>query len=226
VGHEVDVTIADFVADLRAPTPSAAAEIVIAKREDFCASIERLRERAHALVEQQAGRRRTRLVSLERRPGLGGWPARLALTGRHVAELSHQLRQVVHRLAVSRLRRCQTARLQLETLDPGRRLGRIRGRLAQSDSRLAAAATGRYHRRQRQLASLAGQLEGLSPLAVLGRGYAVCWTADRSRVVRDASRVGPGDQVLVTLDRGELDCRVERAIDDERPGDRRHAREG
>jgi exodeoxyribonuclease VII large subunit len=215
VGHEVDVTIADFVADLRAPTPSAAAELVIAKREDFRASIDRLGERGRALVAQSVARRRTRLVALERRPGLGGWPARLALRGRHVAELSHQLRRSVHQLAAGRLRRFQTVRLQLETWDLRRRIERIRARMADADGRLAAGTIRRFHRRQRELAALAGQLDALSPLAVLGRGYAVCWTGDRSRIVRNASMVAPGEPVTVTLDRGELDCRVETVLIDE-----------
>ena len=66
----------------------------------------------------------------------------------------------------------------------------------------------RHHRASAQLADCAGRLETLSPLAVLGRGYAVCWNADRTRVVRDASDVRPGDLVLVTLATGELDCQV------------------
>jgi exodeoxyribonuclease VII large subunit len=216
VGHEVDVTIADVVADLRAPTPSAAAELVITKRDDFRASIDRLSERARALAEQQLARRRTRLASLERRPGLGGWPARLALRGRHVAELSHELRQTLGSAIVGRLRRFQSARLQLETWDLRRRLGRIRARLAEADGRLVAATTRRYHRRQRELAALAGQLDAMSPLAVLARGYAVCWTGDRSRIVRDASMLASGERVTVTLDRGELECRVEAVNDDGR----------
>jgi exodeoxyribonuclease VII large subunit len=218
VGHEIDVTISDLVADLRAPTPSAAAELVIAKRDDFRASIDRLAERGHSLVTQQVARRRTRLVALERRPGLGGWPARLALQGRHVAELSHELRQALGGLTARRIRRFQAARLQLETWDLRRRLGRIRTRLTGADGRLAAATTRRYHRRQRELAQLSGQLDALSPLAVLGRGYSVCWTGDRSRIVRDASRVESGERVTVTLDRGELGCRVETVrMDDGRP---------
>jgi exodeoxyribonuclease VII large subunit len=169
-------------------------------------------------VTQQVARRRTRLVALERRPGLGGWPARLALQGRHVAELSHELRQALGGLTARRIRRFQAARLQLETWDLRRRLGRIRTRLTGADGRLAAATTRRYHRRQRELAQLSGQLDALSPLAVLGRGYSVCWTGDRSRIVRDASRVESGERVTVTLDRGELGCRVETVrMDDGRP---------
>jgi len=68
--------------------------------------------------------------------------------------------------------------------------------------------TRRRHRAQSQLRDYASRLETLSPLAVLGRGYAVCWNEDRTRVLRDASEVAPGDPVSVTLARGELDCEV------------------
>ena len=66
----------------------------------------------------------------------------------------------------------------------------------------------RRHRAQSQLRDHASRLETLSPLAVLGRGYAVCWNDDRTRVVRDAADVARGDAVRVTLARGELDCEV------------------
>jgi exodeoxyribonuclease VII large subunit len=125
------------------------------------------------------------------------------------------LRRSVHQLAAGRLRRFQTVRLQLETWDLRRRIERIRARMADADGRLAAGTIRRFHRRQRELAALAGQLDALSPLAVLGRGYAVCWTGDRSRIVRNASMVAPGEPVTVTLDRGELDCRVETVLIDE-----------
>ena len=211
VGHEVDVTIADFVADLRAPTPSAAAELVIARRDDFRQSIDRLGERALALVRQDLTRRRTRLLQLERRPGFGGWPARVALRARHAAELSHQLRQLLHVSTAQRVRRFQMMRLQLESWDLRRRLGRIRTRLVEAEGRLTAEIARRSYLGQRRLAALAGQLDALSPLAVLARGYAVCWTGDRSQIVRDASLLAEGDRVSITLNRGELDCRVETA---------------
>ena len=74
--------------------------------------------------------------------------------------------------------------------------------------RLTAAITGRRHRANAQLSGCANRLDTLSPLAVLGRGYAVCWNADRTRIIRDASTVATGDRVKVTLAKGELECDV------------------
>ena len=82
VGHEVDFTIADFAADVRAPTPSAAAEIVVARKEDFCNHIERLSDRLTGAVRGSVARLESRVHVLNRRPGFAGWSARLALRGR------------------------------------------------------------------------------------------------------------------------------------------------
>ncbi len=101
----------------------------------------------------------------------------------------------------------------LETFDLRRRLGRIRARLVAADGRLAGASARSRHRADGRLRATAARLEALSPLAVLGRGYAVCWNADRTAVVRDAAGVTKGDRVRVTLARGELDCHVDRSHD-------------
>jgi exodeoxyribonuclease VII large subunit len=74
--------------------------------------------------------------------------------------------------------------------------------------RLANGVVRRRERAAAALGAVAGRLETLSPLAVLGRGYAVCWNADRTAVLRDAAQTSPGDRVRVTLARGELDCEV------------------
>ncbi|MES1256248.1 MAG: exodeoxyribonuclease VII large subunit, partial [Acidobacteriota bacterium] len=92
--------------------------------------------------------------------------------------------------------------------DPGRRLGALRARLVAADGRLGHAVLHRRHAADTRLRNSARRLEALSPLAVLARGYAVCWTADGARAVRQASDVQPGDAIRVTLSRGEIDAKV------------------
>src|SRR5204862_4131700 len=145
VGHEVDVTIADFAADVRAPTPSAAAEIVVARKEDFCTHIERLGERLTGAVRGSIARLDSRVHQLNRRPGFAGWSARLALRGRHCAETTHALRHAARAGINKRLRVYQNLRLQLEQFDLRRRLGAVRTRLVRVDGTLRAAALHRRH---------------------------------------------------------------------------------
>jgi exodeoxyribonuclease VII large subunit len=208
VGHEVDVTIADFAADVRAPTPSAAAEIVVARKEDFCTHIERLGERLSGAVRGSIARLDSRVYQLTRRPGFAGWSARLALRGRHCAETSHALRHAARAGINKRLRTYQNLRLQLEQFDLRRRLGTVRARLVRVDGTLRAAVLHRRHEAERRLNSCAARLDSLSPLAVLGRGYAVVWDESRTHVIRRAVEAKPGDRIRVTLSEGELNCDV------------------
>ena len=210
VGHETDVTIADFVADVRAPTPSAAAEIVVAGKDELCARIDRLSGRLSGATRSRIERARGRVHQLSARPGLAGWPGRLALRGRHVAELSHQLGRAGRALVARRERRYHDVRLLLETYDLRRRLGGIGARLARAEGALTAAARAVLHRGDTRVRQQAARLDALSPLAVLGRGYAVCWNADRSRILRDAATVAEGESVRVTLHKGEIAATVTR----------------
>ena len=166
VGHEVDFTIADFVADVRAPTPSAAAEIVVAAKDEFCRRIDALKQRLDAAVRARIARKQQRYRALH---------------------------------------------LALESKDVKRRLAAIRGRVVSADNRLRSAATRHRDRAEARFSVLVGRLDTLSPLAVLARGYAVCWNADRTAVVRRATSVRPGDVVRVTLHEGELQCDVRKA---------------
>jgi exodeoxyribonuclease VII large subunit len=182
VGHETDVTIADFVADVRAATPSQAAELVVKSKDDFCSRIDRLTQRVHGAMRGRAHRFESRLRALEARLRV-----KLAPRQRHY----------------------QSLRLKLESFDLRVRLGGIGRRLTAADGRLSGAMAQRTHRADARLRGAAARLDTLSPLAVLGRGYAVCWNAGRTAVIRDADTVADGDRVRVTLARGELRCVVD-----------------
>ena len=230
VGHETDSTIADFVADVRAPTPSAAAEIVLAHKDEMTARIDRATSRLAAVVRRDVERRRAALHAVESRPGLAAWPARLAMRGRHADEVTHRLLDGMRANLAGRTRLSEALRLRLEALDVGRRMARIGTRLAMARERLARAmgdrraewrarlgaategafraAAARNAAGRRRLETTAARLEPLNPLGVLARGYAVCWNAARTAAVRRADEVAVGDDVRVTLHDGALRCEV------------------
>ena len=210
VGHETDFTISDFVADLRAPTPSAAAELVVAGKDEIAARIRNLEQRLRAAARDGLQRRRATVHALQTRPGLAGWPTRVAVRGRQVGELTHRLSRAARVGASRRERRLHELRLRLEALDLGRRIDRIRARLRTARDGMAVALRDVQQAREARLRVAAGRLETLSPLGVLARGYAVCWNAKRSAIIRDAAKVTAGEEVHVTLHSGALDCTVTR----------------
>jgi exodeoxyribonuclease VII large subunit len=152
----------------------------------------------------------TRLHVLEARPGFAGYRGRIAVRGRHVAELAGALRQCMNQSLARRSRRHEVLRRTLDQFDPRHRLAAVRTRLVTRDGRLQAAVRRRMTSAQNRFGALAARIEGLSPLAVLGRGYSVTWDATRTRIIRDAATLQPGDDVSITLERGTFDARVTR----------------
>jgi len=217
VGHETDFTICDFVADLRAPTPSAAAELVVRRKDEFFAHIDRIGERLDAAMHHRLRRMELRLHALEARPGFAGYEGRLAVRGRHVSELAGALRQRMGQAVARRGRRHELLRRALDQFDPRHRLGAVRTRLVSREAQLTAAMRRRLTRAQGRLGSLAARIDGLSPLAVLGRGYSVTWDASRTRIIRDAASLNAGDEINVILERGEVRATVINAADGRRP---------
>jgi len=209
VGHEVDFTIADFVADVRAATPSNAAELVVDRADHMRARIDRAEDRLRRAVERSVGVRDQRYERCAYR--LANWPVRIALRERDRDVMASRLvRALGDRLAAHRTR-FETLRRRLEQRDLRRVAADLRGRLGQADGRLLAAVTSQRHRAERRSGMLAARLEAMSPLAVLGRGYALCWNDAHTGIIRSASQVREGDRVRVALADGELGCRVEDA---------------
>ncbi|MEX2272759.1 MAG: exodeoxyribonuclease VII large subunit [Vicinamibacterales bacterium] len=210
VGHEVDFTIADFVADLRAPTPSAAAEMVVSRREELCSRIDRHADRLRDVARAALDRRRASVHRLTSARGLASFPARLAMRSRHVSELTHTLARTARASLQRRDRQQHALRQRLDALAPGRRMQALLMAVSSATERLLAAAERTRHRHDAGFRALAGRLENLSPLGVLARGYALCWDDERTCLVRESTAVAPGDRVRVTLAKGEIGCVVDR----------------
>jgi exodeoxyribonuclease VII large subunit len=208
VGHESDVTIADLVADLRAPTPSAAAELVVARKEEFSGRIERLHERLVSCAHVRVQRLSRRVHELSGRRALASYTTRLAMTQRRIDEVTRSMTDGLQTVLKARARRLHSIDRRLDAFELGRRLAHNRTALVGVDGRLRQAMSAQTHRLRSRLGRGAGQLDSLSPLAVLARGYAVCWNQDRTHAIRDAADVSKGDTVHVTLSRGTIAAKV------------------
>lgn len=207
VGHETDVTIADFVADVRAATPSNAAELVVERADHVRARIDRAAERLGAAMTRAVLMCVQRADRLDAR--LRHWPVKIEFRNRDRLDLAQRLHHAMaDRLARAR-QRFEALRRRLERRDLRRAIGDLRARTVAADHRLRALVAVKRHAAERQTATLAARLQALSPLAVLGRGYALCWNDDRTRIIRSAALVRAGDRVYVTLAEGEIGCRVE-----------------
>ncbi|MBI1845461.1 MAG: exodeoxyribonuclease VII large subunit [Candidatus Rokubacteria bacterium] len=209
VGHEVDFTIADFVADLRAPTPSAAAELVVREKQAVVETVSELRERLHRAMRRRLERQRDRLDGLARRRVLTD-PARpLRDLSRRVDDARARLRHAG--LAAVRRARHTTdvATERLRAASPFARLAAGRHRLERLETAVRGGMARHLTVSHHRLGAAVGRLGSLSPLGVLARGYSLTRTAE-GLVVKSHRDVSPGDPVRVLLGEGGLDCRVER----------------
>ena len=207
VGHETDFTIADFVADVRAATPSNAAEIVVDRADYFVTRIEHAVQRLMSSLGQTIDRRRQGADRLETR--LRRWPTAVVMRDRDRQELGLRLDHAMADRLGRVSQRFEALRRRLERRDIRRVAADLRTRLVGADGRLRELAARHRLAADARVRELVARLDSLSPLGVLARGYAVCWNGSRTSIIRSSHAVHPGDTVRVTLAEGELACRVE-----------------
>jgi exodeoxyribonuclease VII large subunit len=208
VGHEVDFTIADFVADLRAPTPSAAAELVSGAREDLRISVQSLSGRLNQAMRRGIERRRLYLERLAHNKAFTVAPNKIRDLQQRFDEVTLRMSQATRRLASAVRHREHVLSIRLRKVDLRRLIGYKREILERNRQGLIASIRVLMRRDQARLELAVGKIDALSPLAILKRGFALCRDA-QGTIVKNAARVSPGDKVRVTLGAGELDCRVE-----------------
>ncbi len=208
VGHEIDVTIADLVADLRAPTPSAAAEMVVRSKQELAERIAALRARLLAGARLLVGRRRRDLEALGTDRAFDSVRSRLRDAMLRLDDAGLRLRDRLDRQALDGRHRLDVLRGRMA---PGRLAERLTGRRARAEAGarlLGAAMEGRLRRGRDRVGAFSERLVALSPLAVLARGYAICRHAASGAILKEAAAARPGDAVEVRLHRGRLGCEV------------------
>jgi exodeoxyribonuclease VII large subunit len=208
VGHETDFTIADFVADLRAPTPSAAAEIVAAREDELLSHLETTSRDLVQLINFRVVTLRSRMQHSAMSPAFNEVRSRLHNAIVSTDEASHRIEILIGRL----LTRARTASDAIITRLSPERLG---ARVAEAKNRFTILCSARdvavqaaFERSQKRLALAVASLDAMSPLAVLKRGYAIALD-EGGRVISAASSISVGDAVRVRLAAGKLNCRVE-----------------
>jgi len=207
VGHEIDVTVADFAADHRAATPSAAAELVAPDQNELRARVAALAERLARDLHHRLRQRRHTLGWLERR--LAHPRRRLLDLSQRLDALSIRLTRSARALPAARRRRLGELEARLRRNDPALVLRRHRERLENLSRRLRAAASTRLAERRARVRALLRTLEAVGPQQTLDRGYAIVTTHPEGRILRSPGEVEVGARVRARLARGALRARVE-----------------
>jgi exodeoxyribonuclease VII large subunit len=209
VGHETDFTIIDFVADLRAPTPSAAAELVIRSRQDIEEQAEALRLRLARAVRYRLLIARQALTEAAQHGAFARMMDGINQRQQKLDDLGYRLDKAEHRLIEQHRRRWERASAAVRHYDARRVLAGIRRDLTSHTVTLAASMRTALLRHRSRLEQLEHQLKALSPVAILERGYALVFDS-AGKLVKDSARVEIGDDISARLARGTITARVEK----------------
>ncbi|HOJ32887.1 MAG TPA: exodeoxyribonuclease VII large subunit [Candidatus Hydrogenedentes bacterium] len=217
VGHEIDFTLTDFAADVRAPTPSAAAELVVREREALLERIQNLQQRLAKSVRYriEAARNRLRLAAsayVFRRP-----EELIRQRRQWVDECRDRLEQSFRSQMDDVRRRVREAGRALSLLSPKNQLLRVSERLGAIRVRLLQSIMKRLESSRVPCRTLVAQLHALSPLAVLARGYSVTWKLPERSLVKNASELSPDAQVAIQFGKGKAIASIE-AVEGEQDG--------
>lgn len=209
IGHEIDFTIADFVADLRAPTPSAAAELLAPDALELRRALQQRQQRLQLLLQRRLQRQQQQLDRCYAQLQVHN-PARRLHAGRaRLDALGLRLRHVLQQRQQQAGTRTAAAQARLLRQHPRERLQRLRLALGAREQQLRHALRSALESRRSQLAQLARTLHAVSPLAVLGRGYALLQDEASTHIVRSPADTAPGRRLRARLAEGELSVRVE-----------------
>lgn len=207
VGHEIDFTIADFVADFRAPTPSAAAELVSPNQIEWQTNLLRLQQRLIALIQRFVTEQKQHVNHLQKRLRHPGDLLREQM--QRLDYVEQALRRAILSLVQKELTQLNTLYLTLSHHNPAQRLIVTAAKVSELSARLEQTIKQKFLHNRQELQALMRALDTVSPLATLERGYAIVTEKKSGHIVHAATEVKVGEQVKVRLLQGSLLCTVD-----------------
>jgi exodeoxyribonuclease VII large subunit len=210
IGHEIDFTIADFAADMRAPTPSAAAELVVPDAQEWLGTFTQFGERLQRCMRRHIEEHRKRLRWLAGRATLVSPSARLSAQAQRLDELEQCLVRALRRRLQEHRERLRWLTGRAALVSPSARLARQLLLLENLDQRLRRASRQVISVRRERLAPLVRTLQAVSPLATLERGYAIV-SVEGGAILRNSADAAPGTIIEARLARGRIRAKVEGA---------------
>ena len=212
VGHETDVTLADFVADLRAPTPSAAAEAVVPVLAEIVERLRELKVRMGQVMLRHCASERQRLNAGIR--GVTDVRFRLQEAAQRTDDMVDRLREMVQQLLTAGRERVYDVQRDLSGLNPILAITQGLATIPQFSTRLEGQMGVILAQHRHRIHATLAQLNALSPLAILGRGYSILQTVPAGHILHRANDVGVGQELEAQLASGRLSCMVTRVFDD------------
>jgi len=214
VGHEVDVTIADFVADVRAPTPSAAALVAVPDKQSWLETLRQLEQRFAGAMGRALRTHTTALGALTQRLQISHPGAKLAQHAQRLDDLELRMRLALRASVTGKQQRLETLSTRLWRENPRHRLEVLCAQAATLRQRLVTTFNATLNALEQRLALASRTLDAVSPLATLGRGFAVVSRADDGLLLRDAAQAPAGTEIEARLSRGRLRAKVVSTIKD------------
>jgi len=208
VGHETDFTIADFVADLRAATPTAAAELAVANVMELAGQLNQLHNRLLQSLRTTMSSRRERLLRIRRSPLFVNPRKYLLQQAERLDRLRDKLEHRAQRQTQRSREKLMRLRSALAGAHPGEKAVYARARLRGASQRLESTMVSAVKTHRMHLTASIRQLDALSPLKVMSRGYSLVYDEKEQTLIKTISAVQPGDMVKVKLSDGQLECQV------------------
>jgi exodeoxyribonuclease VII large subunit len=215
VGHEVDVTIADFVADVRAPTPSAAALAVVPDKAAWLEALMQFEARFAGAIGRALRAKMLEMGSLAQRLQVSHPGAKLSQHAQRLDDLELRLRSALRGNLLARQQTLEILSTRLWRENPRHRLEVLCARAATIRQRMATAMSGSLNALEQRLALAARTLDAVSPLATLGRGFAVVSRTADGALLRNAQDAPPGTEIEARLAQGRLRATVQQTLKDE-----------